>query len=229
MNKRKLKELEKLKEVNLNEFSEMMAKESDRACALLGSALLDAKLESIFRQSFKSYENELLGNFSSPLSTFSARIVLARALNWIDDAAYHDLNKIREIRNEFAHSFDHELSFGDQSISDRCSLLKIVQSYIDGYDQIKNKPENHIQFGIEVIEGYKELKELHKPVRKRYEMTIHFLSQYLEDMPAEISAYNGSNILEAVHSLSANSLSRFSIKADGCIVKPEENSTNVTL
>ena len=89
----------------------MMAKESDRACGVLGAALLDAKLESIFRTNLKLYEKELLDNFSSPLSSFSARIVLARALNWINDDAYHDLNKIRSIRNEFAHSFDHDLSF----------------------------------------------------------------------------------------------------------------------
>jgi len=217
----------KLKEVNLDEFSEMMAKESDRACALLGVALLDAKLESIFRQSLKSYEKELLDNFSSPLSTFSARIVLARALNWIDDAAYHDLNKIRSIRNEFAHSFDHELSFDDQSISDRCSLLKIVQAYLDGFDQIKNSPENTLQFAPVVINDFKKAKENYQSARKRYEMTTHFLSQYLDDIPTEITEYGGYNILEEVHSLSANSISKISVNIVMHVGQPEEEDTNI--
>jgi len=216
-----------LKEVNLDAFSEMMAKESDRACALLGAALLDAKLESIFRQSLKSYEKELLDNFSSPLSTFSARIVLARALNWIDDATYHDLNKVRSIRNEFAHSFDHELSFDNQSISDRCSMLKIVQAYLDGFDQMKNSPEKTLQFSLALINDFKKTKENYQSARKRYELTTHFLSQYLDDIPTKMPEYGGSNILEEVYSLSANTVSKMSVTIIGYVGQPEENATNI--
>lgn len=175
----------------------------------------------------KSYEKELLGNFSSPLSTFSARIVLARALNWIDDAAYHDLNKIRSIRNDFAHSFDHELSFDDQSILDRCSNLKIVQAYLDGFDQIKNSPQKALQFSLAVVNGFKKLKENYQSARKRYEMTTFFISQYLDDIPTEIPEYSGSNILEEVHSLSADMISKMSVSISIHVVQPEENATSI--
>ena len=35
---------------DLNEFSSRFWGESDRACAILGAALLDARLESLFRR-----------------------------------------------------------------------------------------------------------------------------------------------------------------------------------
>ena len=161
------------------------------------------------------------------VSTFSARIVLARALNWIDDAAYRDLNTIRSIRNDFAHSFDHELSFDDQSISDRCSNLKIMQAYLDGYDQIKNGPTNKLQFNLELINDFQKLKEKYKSALKRYEMTTYFISQYLDDIPTKIPEYSGSNIIEEAHSLSANMLSEIYFNISAHVVQPEENATNI--
>jgi hypothetical protein len=207
------KNLKPTTEIDLDEFSIMMAQESDRACGVLGAALLDAKLESIFRTNLKLYEKELLDNFSSPLSSFSARIVLARALNWINDDAYHDLNKIRSIRNEFAHSFDHALSFGNQSIVDRCADLRIARSYIDGFNLIDNSPNNQLQFGLWVIENFKKHKEKYEPPRQRYEITINLLCQYLDTIPIEINEYKGYDIVQDVNSLSANTLARMSTTA----------------
>lgn len=215
------KNLKLITEINLNEFSIMMAKESDRACGVLGAALLDAKLESIFRTNLKLYEKELLDNFSSPLSSFSARIVLARALNWINDDAYHDLNKIRSIRNEFAHSFDHDLSFENQSIVDRCADLRIARSFIDGFNLIDNSPNNKLQFGLLAIENFKKQKERYKLLRERYEITINLLCQYLDTIPIEINEYKGCDVVQDANCLSANVLSRISASGTATIQRVE--------
>ena len=100
---------------DLNAFSGPFRAESDRACAVLGAALLDARLESLYSRRLLCFKNELLSN--GPLSAFSTRIRLARALSWISDDVQYDLNAIRSIRNEFAHNCDHELSFADRSIN----------------------------------------------------------------------------------------------------------------
>src|SRR5262245_46733710 len=101
------------KPVDLDKFSERLTSESDRACAVLGAALVDARLEAVFRRRMHAFHDELLGS-SRPISAFGARIHLARSLTWISDDARVDLDLIRAIRNDFAHSVDHELSFNDR-------------------------------------------------------------------------------------------------------------------
>ena len=107
---------------DLNAFSGPFRAESDRACAVLGAALLDARLESLYDRRLRDCKQELLSGNGS-LSTFSARIRVARALAWISEDVRYDLDQVREIRNEFAHNFDHELSFSTQSIADKCRTL----------------------------------------------------------------------------------------------------------
>jgi DNA-binding MltR family transcriptional regulator len=101
--------------------------DSDRAAAVLGASVLDAQLEDLFRGALLPYTptNAFDGLFESngPLSTFSARINLAFTLGWISDAVRRDLHVLREIRNSFAHSFDHAASFADAGIPDRLKAL----------------------------------------------------------------------------------------------------------
>jgi mannitol operon repressor len=47
---------------------------------------------------------------------------LAFALGVISEDEYSDLELLRKIRNDFAHSI--EASFGDQSVTSRCQALK---------------------------------------------------------------------------------------------------------
>src|SRR4051794_24711234 len=79
--------------------------ESDRASAVLCAAFLDHELEILLRRFMRDIKetNELFKQMQ-PLSTFSSKIKFAYVLGLIIPDAYHDLNLIRRIRNDFAHN-----------------------------------------------------------------------------------------------------------------------------
>ena len=97
-----------ISQFDLNAFSGPFRAESDRACAVLGAALLDARLERLYDRRLRNGKEELLSS-NGPLGAFSARIRVARALAWISEDVRYDLDQIRDIRNDFAHNADHEL------------------------------------------------------------------------------------------------------------------------
>lgn len=49
--------------------------------------------------------NQLLEGFNAPLGTFSSRIKAAYAIGLVNEAQFQDLERLRKIRNEFAHSW----------------------------------------------------------------------------------------------------------------------------
>lgn len=59
--------------------------------------------------------HDLLEGFNAPLGTFAARIKMSYALGLLTDSQFKDLELIRKIRNEFAHTWD-ELSFDDAKL-----------------------------------------------------------------------------------------------------------------
>ena len=189
---------------DLDAFSEKLNAESDRACAVLGAALLDAKLEDLFRRRLSCFKDELLDS-TRPIGTFSARIRLARALAWINDDVCHDLDIIRNIRNDFAHSFDHGLAFSDKLISARCTSLKIGQAHLDGYDILATTTTN---FSVQVVRG---MKAAFEPPRWRFEIAVSYIAQHLDDISAEYLEYSGADLVDEVRTLSANT--RFTINA----------------
>ncbi len=50
---------------------------------------------------------DLLTGFNAPLGTFSSRIKASYALGLINEEQFKDLEYLRKIRNEFAHSWEH--------------------------------------------------------------------------------------------------------------------------
>jgi hypothetical protein len=177
-------------EFDLNAFSGRFRAESDRACAVLGAALLDARIESLFGRRLREYKQELLSS-NGPLGTFSARIRVARALAWISDDVRYDLDKVRSIRNEFAHNFDHELSFSTQSIADKCRTLRVAQVLIDANEHAAST--SHPNLSAAVIRG---MGAVFEAPRQRFEVTVEMLAQHLDELPADSSEYSGPNLRE---------------------------------
>ena len=175
-------------EFDLNAFSGPFRAESDRACAVLGAALLDARLESLYNRRLRDFKDELLlGN--GALKTFSARIRVARALNWIAEDISFDLDQVRAIRNGFAHNADHELSFGNQSIADKCRTLKVAKVLIAANEHAASIP--HPKYSAQVIRA---MGMIFDPPRQRFEITVEMLAQHLDDLPGDSSDYNGPNL-----------------------------------
>jgi len=205
----------RLQDVDPDSFAERLNSESDRACGVLGAALLDAKLEAIFRKRLRAFQNELLGNMK-PIGAFGARIQMARALDWISDDVCADLDTIRAIRNDFAHSFDHDLAFTDQSVSDRCSNLKTAQAYVDGFDIAASAPRRKLS-----SESLHAMQSAFKPPRRRFQLAVNFLAQYLDGIPADETVDPQVAFLDEVRSLSARI--RFEFKGTATVKSPSES------
>ncbi|MEX2536853.1 MAG: hypothetical protein WD273_14755 [Trueperaceae bacterium] len=104
----------------LQSFHSMM-RESDRAAAILAAALIDLKLTEILEERFDLYrvprkrQVELLRHYG-PLSGFSSRTLACYCFGLITPLAFDAITTIRQVRNKFAHSADHELSFEDPEV-----------------------------------------------------------------------------------------------------------------
>ncbi len=186
--------------VDFESFSQGFWTETDRACAVLGGAYLDAALESLFRRCLSSLKKELL-EYPGPLSSFSSRIRVAYSLSWIDTSIYDDLNIIRGIRNDFAHSFDHELCFDNQSVADRCRNLKSASASIDGFNACaKNNP----QMAPSAID---EMRRVFEPPKRRFQVAVESLAELLGKLaPSSSFEFTGPNLHDFCYSKSANLL-----------------------
>jgi len=201
---------------DLNAFSGPFRAESDRACAVLGAALLDARIESLYARRLRAFGDELLKH-SGPLGPFSARIYIARALAWISDDVYFDLDQIRSIRNEFAHNFDHELSFSNQSIADKCRTLRVAKVLLEANENAASLP--HPNLSAAVIRG---MGAVFEPPRQRFEVTVEMLAQHIDELPADSSAYGGPDLRAELWALGSNVKVQISATGTGTAAKKPE-------
>lgn len=192
---------------DLNAFSGPFRSESDRACAVLGAALLDARLESLYNRRLRCSKEELLAS-SGPLGTFSARIRLAHALAWISEDVKYDLNVIRSVRNEFAHNFDHELSFATQSIADKCRNLRAAKVLIEANEHAASTPHPNLSAAV-----IRSMGAIFHPPRQRYEVSVEMLAQHLDDLEGESGEYAGPDLNEELWELG----SKVNIKITGTL------------
>jgi len=107
-----------------------IARESDRAAAVLSAASLDLLLHRLLRDFLVDDPkecDELLGDEDTggnkPLSTFSSKIRAAYCMGLIGHIERHDLDLIRRIRNDFAHHL-HGLTFSSEHVNTRCLQLE---------------------------------------------------------------------------------------------------------
>ncbi|SNT01784.1 Mannitol repressor [Tardiphaga sp. OK246] len=110
-----------------------MGDDGARGCALAGAAVLEDVLRGAIEHRFSHMsEKELAELFdgTAPLSTFSAKIKIAYAMGIIGKLTRHDLEKLREIRNAFAHSIRH-LSFD----------LPEIANIVESFNALKDSPE----------------------------------------------------------------------------------------
>lgn len=78
--------------------------ESDRAVAVLSAAFLDHELEVLLRRFLRAVKaTDSLFDPMQPLSSFSSRTKFSYVLGLIDSRSYRDLNRVRKVRNSFAH------------------------------------------------------------------------------------------------------------------------------
>jgi DNA-binding MltR family transcriptional regulator len=129
--KRLLKERPTKKDVL--KAQESLLNDSPRASAVVACALLEdvlrAALVNVMDLPSKEDHDRLFYNYG-PLSSLSAKTLMAACLNVIGPNVRSDIDTIRAIRNAFAHNL-HDISFLTNEIAELCASLKCIQSMSD--------------------------------------------------------------------------------------------------
>jgi hypothetical protein len=141
-----------------NEFVAALKGESDRACAILGASLLEELLLRLFQKSLLEDAPKELFEGNGPLSTFSGRIKLAYFLGMISTDEYSELDLIRRIRNDFAHAFDHQLSFDTKPVAGRARALRFAELLAEnagkrGDKELANAYRQSLRHRFEIATG----------------------------------------------------------------------------
>lgn len=93
----------------------------DRAMAVLAAAFLDEKLYEMLETYF--VEDSAKDILDKIVDKLDSRIQVAYGVGLIGPEMRRDLDLVRKIRNEFAHSL-HGRSFADDDIANRCRELR---------------------------------------------------------------------------------------------------------
>jgi|WetSurMetagenome_2_1015567.scaffolds.fasta_scaffold45107_1 DNA-binding MltR family transcriptional regulator len=117
------------------EFRHSLNDETDRGCALMSAAFLEKTIEDELKKVFVKDKGitKSVFDFNGALGTFSAKIQIIYLLGYIDKITYNDLQMIRKIRNEFAHT-SKVLRFDDSKIA---SMILNLQSYLVNNEMTK--------------------------------------------------------------------------------------------
>ena len=109
------------------QLKEALQEESDRGSALLAVSYLENELESAIRRML--VEGRVCDKvFRGILSNFASKINMAYVLGIISKQQMENINKIKNIRNSFGHSYT-KLGFDDDKIKREC--LKLRYKYED--------------------------------------------------------------------------------------------------
>lgn len=104
----------------------------DRAAVIVSVSLLENALEDMLREhtsDLSKSEKRKLFDANGPLATLASKILIARAFRLIDKDWAKDLDKIREIRNAFAHS-PFSLSFKTKEITTSIASLRTLDDFL---------------------------------------------------------------------------------------------------
>lgn len=118
-------------EARLLAFIDTFEKESDRGAVLVATALLEESLECVIRSRISDEPHvvrqcvEPLFLPEAPLASFAAKIKISRALDFISDWMFDDLERIRKLRNQFAH-IHGPVSFADPAVIQFIQGLKTL-------------------------------------------------------------------------------------------------------
>ena len=123
-----------------HDLLELFSHSSIALSAIATGEELNRRLEILIKAFLLDDHTRLREMFSErgSLGTFYSRIEMAAALGIISNTERHDLNLIRQIRNDLAHhplgeSGQPELSFKDEKIKSRCAQLKLLRNSMTSY------------------------------------------------------------------------------------------------
>jgi DNA-binding MltR family transcriptional regulator len=109
---------------NLNRLHRILRQLDERGLVLALAAFAEEALGDLIKAFLIPGDpaKQLLEVFNAPLGTFSARIKMAYSLGLVTKRQHADLDRLRRIRNEFAHNWE-PMSFNDQKVADHITAL----------------------------------------------------------------------------------------------------------
>ena len=148
---------------DLEAFESELYGENDRATAVLFGSLMERSLEELLRTTMRTEGSAAIFGSDGILGSFSSKIAMAYSLKQIGPVCRHDLNIIRQLRNEFAHSKKH-LSF----------QTPVVKPVIEALQILRRKSEPDAPAAILLFDGdsYKVV-QAKAGVKERFMVTCH--------------------------------------------------------
>jgi DNA-binding MltR family transcriptional regulator len=140
-------------------FYDELQEESDRGAAIIAATFLDAQLRELLSRFLideRKVVDDLLGTdemADRPLSSFSSRIKAAYCMGLISQSMYYDLEKIRRIRNKFAHEM-HGYTFDEQEIVSWCKSLKMAKMLTDAVPHLPNTHRAMFLLGVSQLANW---------------------------------------------------------------------------
>lgn len=103
---KELDELEKKVVADVDDLAEYCASADARSTVILAVSFAEDCLKETFsvRWNIPNDDRDKFFGPNGPLNSFAQRSLVARSLYWLNDGAFADLEKLRRIRNEFAHN-----------------------------------------------------------------------------------------------------------------------------
>jgi len=108
-------------------FFNVLNDESDFSVVLVATAYIDACLGALLARRFveSSISEKLLDPRSGALGSFAARADACYVLGLVPKPLYHDLVRLAEIRNQFAH-YHLSLNFQQPQVAEQCGKLSYL-------------------------------------------------------------------------------------------------------
>jgi hypothetical protein len=103
---------------------------------------------------------------------------------------------VRSIRNEFAHNADHELSFADPSIADKCRTLNVAKTLLEAHEALAARPPTRFSPAVVLA-----MASVFRSPRHRFEITIEMLAQHLGELGPTSPEYLGPSLKDELWTL----------------------------
>ncbi|HWA90567.1 MAG TPA: hypothetical protein VG889_11055 [Rhizomicrobium sp.] len=155
-------------------MEEEFAGSSDRGCALILSAVIERRLESvirsILREDLSNTEKIELFSHEGAMGSFSSKIQIGYALGIYGKKTKHDLTLIRHLRNAFAHT-RKPLRFEMKVVRDVCEIFVLPRER-PTLMKFSNYP-------VPLQERYEQWWDKNDP-RIRFEVACHIVGSGLD-------------------------------------------------
>lgn len=168
--------------IHFQDFIDAHEQESDRGYVLVASAILDSAMEYLLRKKMRQQAGIVKRNIdplfshNGPLSSFWSKLNIAYTMRIIPDWVYHDLEILRGIRNDSAHTCQ-TFSFTEHEVE--CRIQQFRSPYRAAGKNNRYVSEERLKTEMQCLSS-KEWKHFSEP-KLRFAMMFHYIHGFLTE------------------------------------------------